>query len=243
MGDRPSLSIFFPCYNDAGTIGALVASADGIAREVTDDYEVIVIDDGSTDGSRTLLSRLRERFTRLKVILHDRNRGYGGALRSGFSCAGKDLVFYTDGDGQYDVGELPILLERLQDGVDVVNGYKVRRSDPWYRKAIGGAYLRLMRALFDVKVRDINCDFRLIRRETLDGVRLDYDSGAICVELVVKLERSGARFVEVPVAHYPRRYGKSQFFSLRRVIQTWQDVRRLRRRMMASDGGRPGGGV
>ena len=221
-----SLSIFFPCYNDAGTIGGLVAQADRVAREFTDDYEILVVDDGSTDGSRALLGRLRERIPGLKVVFHDRNRGYGGALQSGFRHATKELVFYTDGDGQYDVGELRKLLPALE-GADVVNGYKLARSDPWHRIAIGGIYRRLMRLLFRFRIRDVNCDFRLIRRRAMDRIALGHTSGVVCAELVVKLERAGARFVEVPVHHFPRTYGRSQFFSFGRVGRTAVDVVRL----------------
>ena len=109
-----SLSIFFPCYNDYGTIGTLVLSADKVARSYTDDYEIIVIDDGSTDGSRKLLKELKKRHDKLKVVFHDRNRGYGGTLKSGFANATKELVFYTDGDGQYDIAELAKFLPVMQ---------------------------------------------------------------------------------------------------------------------------------
>jgi len=122
-----SLTIFFPCYNDAGTIGSLVAAADTVAAEFTTDYEIIVVDDGSRDSSRELLAGLQPRYPKLRVVAHDGNRGYGAALRSGFAHATKDLVFYTDGDGQYDVFELRKLLPIVQDGVDVVNGYKTAR--------------------------------------------------------------------------------------------------------------------
>ena len=121
--ENHSLTIFFPCYNDAGTIGTLVAAADTVASEYTDDYELLVVDDGSTDNSRQLLAQLRKKYTRLRLVLHEQNQGYGAALRSGFTQATKALVFYTDGDGQYDVFELRKLLPVMQEGIDVVNGY------------------------------------------------------------------------------------------------------------------------
>lgn len=225
-----SLSIFFPCYNDAGTIGSLIAAADTVAAKYTADYEIIVIDDGSTDSSRELLRGLTNKFPKLRLVFHERNRGYGGALRSGFAHATKDLIFYTDGDGQYDVFELQKLLPIMQDGqggIDVVNGYKISRNDPSHRVVIGTVYLRLMRLLFNFHTRDVDCDFRLIHRRALDHIELTHDSGVICLELVKKLELAGFRFAEYPVHHYHRVYGKSQFFNIRRLIQTGVNILRL----------------
>jgi glycosyltransferase involved in cell wall biosynthesis len=223
---RPSLTIFFPCY-DAGTIGSLVTAADTVAAELADDYEIIVVDDGSTDTSRELLEGLRRRFARLRLVLHEANRGYGGALRSGFAHATKDLVFYTDGDGQYDVFELRKLLPIMQEGVDVVNGYKIARSDPPHRVVIGSVYGWLMRQLFQFHVRDIDCDFRVIRREVFDTITLRHSTGVICLELVKKLELAGYRFVDFPVHHYYRLHGRSQFFRFGRLVRTGMNILRL----------------
>ena len=228
MADKPlSLTCFFPCYNDAYTIGSLVAAADRVASEYTSDYEIIVIDDGSTDSSRELLTELQQKYDKLKLIFHEKNKGYGGALQSGFRGATKDLIFYTDGDGQYDVFELRKLLPVMQEGVDIVNGYKIDRSDPLHRIVIGKVYLNLMRILFHFKVRDVDCDFRLMRREIFDRIDLHHTSGVICIELVKKLELDGYRFVDFPVNHYHRVHGKSQFFNFRRLFRTGVNILRL----------------
>ena len=224
---KPSLTVFFPCYNDAGTIGSLVAAADTVASEFTDDYEIIVVDDASRDSSRELLAGLQPRFPRLRLVLHEKNRGYGGALRSGFAAATKDLVFYTDGDGQYDVLELRKLLPIVQDGIDVVNGYKIARSDPAHRVVIGVVYLRLMRLLFNFHVRDVDCDFRVIRRTVFDTITPHHDTGVICLELVKKIELAGFRFVDFPVHHYHRLHGRSQFFRVGRLVRTGVNILRL----------------
>ena len=221
------LTIFFPCYNDAATIGSLVAAADVVGSEYTDDYEIIVVDDGSVDTSRQLLQQLQLKYPRLRLVFHDRNRGYGAALRSGFSHALKDLVFYTDGDGQYDVFELRRLLPIMQDGVDVVNGYKIMRHDPVHRVVIGTLYFRFMRFLFNFHTRDVDCDFRLLRRRVFDTISLEHDSGVICVELVKKLELAGFRFAEYPVNHFHRLHGRSQFFRIGRLVDVALNVGRL----------------
>ncbi len=228
MEPRPeSLSVFFPCYNDAATIGSLVAAAHAVGTRSGREFEVIVVDDGSTDASRALLEALKERYPGLRTVYHERNRGYGGALRSGFAAATKDLVFYTDGDGQYDVLELEKLLPVMQEGVDVVNGYKIDRQDPWHRIVIGRLYLVLMRLLFGFAVRDVDCDFRLVRRSAVATVSLRHSSGVICLELVRKLELAGYRFVDYPVHHYHRVHGRSQFFNFRRLFATGVNILRL----------------
>ena len=216
----PSLSIFFPCCNDAGTIGSLVLLAFSVAESLTDDYEVIVVDDFSADRSRAILEELAARFPKLRLIFHDRNRGYGGAVKSGFAAAGKEFIFYTDGDRQYDVAELPLLAASMGEGVDVVNGYKVNRADPWFRRLVGFGYNLASRRLFGLKVRDVDCDYRLLRRAVLDQVKLESDTGVICVEMMKKIQDAGFRVVEVPVHHFPRLYGQSQFFTVPHVARS-----------------------
>ena len=228
----PSLSIAFPCFNDAGTIASMVTAADEVARELTDDHEIIVVDDNSTDASREILRALARKYDRLRLILHDRNRGYGAALKSAFGAATKDFIFYTDGDAQYDVFELRNLFQVLQSGIDVVNGYKIQRSDPWYRVVIGTVYCELMRLMFRFGVRDVDCDYRLIRRSALAAIELEHDSGVICLEMVKKLEIAGNRFVDFPVHHYYRTHGRSQFFNVRRLVRTGIDILRLWSKLM-----------
>jgi glycosyltransferase involved in cell wall biosynthesis len=235
----PSVSAFFPCYNDGGTIGRVVTLANKTLQEAVDDYEIIVVDDGSTDHSLTVLEELlRSRSVRLRLVRHRQNRGYGGALRTGFAEATKDWVFYTDGDAQYDVVELGKLLPLVDDGVDVLQGYKLKRQDPWHRLMIGAAYRKAACMLFSLRVRDVDCDFRLLRRSVLQKIELEHNSGVVCLELVRKLQDVGARFVEVPVHHYRRSYGRSQFFTARRIAEVLIDMARLWWRLVARRGAR-----
>ena len=228
--DTPFLSVsaFFPCFNDAGTIARLVILANETLREITNDYEIIVVDDGSTDHSVVALEELlKSGSVPLRLVRHPCNLGYGGALRTGFAEASKDWVFYTDGDAQYDVAELRKLLALVDDGIDVVQGYKLTRQDAWHRVLIGAVYRKVARIMFRLKIRDVDCDFRLIRRAVLQKISLERNSGIICLELVRKLQDAGARFIEAPVHHYRRTYGRSQFFTAPRIAEVILDMVRL----------------
>ena len=225
---KPSISAFFPAYNDGGTIASMVLSTLITLRELTDDYEVIVVNDGSRDYTPVILDELSQSYPgEVRIIHHPQNRGYGGALRSGFAAATKDWIFYTDGDAQYDPRELKDLVAALRDGVDVVNGYKIDRSDPIVRKIIGRIYHYTVKLLFGFKLRDVDCDFRLIRRDIFDTISLESAHGTICLELVKKMQDAGYRFVEVPVHHFHRAYGRSQFFNFSRLWRTARDLSKL----------------
>jgi len=223
-----SLSVFFPAYNDAPSLPSLVAKTFTVLKTSVEDYEVIVVNDGSSDETPAVLERLQVQYgPRLRVVTHERNRGYGGALRSGFAAARKDLVFYTDGDGQYDVGELTALLSRLGPYTGFVNGYKLERHDPWHRVWLGKIYNSFARFIFGVPIRDIDCDYRLIRRQLVEQISLQCTSGTVCVELVRKLEMTGWKSAEVGVHHYPRLHGRSQFFRIRSLLTTFFQLARL----------------
>ncbi|OGH18079.1 MAG: hypothetical protein A3F31_04040 [Candidatus Levybacteria bacterium RIFCSPHIGHO2_12_FULL_38_12] len=222
-----SLSLFFPVFNDARIIPVLVEKANKTAQEITDDYEIICINDGSTDTTYQVLNHLQENYSRLKIIHHKKNKGYGGALISGFENSTKEWIFYTDGDGQYDPNELTSLVNVLQNGVDVVNGYKLKREDSLIRKIVGNLNNFLVHAFFPIPISDIDCDFRLIRSSLMKKIELTFSSGTICTELILKLQKQGAGFTEVGVHHYKRKFGQSQFFSFIRVIQTIIDNTKL----------------
>jgi glycosyltransferase involved in cell wall biosynthesis len=222
------LSVFFPAYNDSGTIGSLVIRAVQVAGTLTSDFEVIVVNDGSRDATPLILDELAGQYpARVRIVHHPTNRGYGGALRTGFATATKELVFYTDGDAQYDPAEMAMLWERLTPEVDWVNGYKISRADPLHRIVIGRIYHHIVKVLFGLRVRDVDCDFRLLRRRIFDVVQLEKDSGVICLEMMKKFQDAGFRVAEVPVHHYHRSHGKSQFFNFRRIARTGIDVLKL----------------
>ncbi len=222
-----NLSIFFPVYNDWGTVGSMVALAIATAEQITDDYEIILVNDGSGESTVEVLNFIEKHFPQVRVVHHKKNRGYGGALRTGFAEARKDYLFYTDGDAQYDVRELKKLVSAMHDGIDVVNGYKIKRHDPWYRVVIGKFYHVVTKFAFGFTIRDVDCDFRLMRREIFDQVRLEHNSGVICVEMIKKIHDAGFRFAEVPVTHFFRASGKSTFFRFGRVFRVGIDLTKL----------------
>ena len=223
-----AISAMFPCYNDAITIGGLVDNVHRVLSPLVDEVEVIVVNDGSSDGSREVLDELTMTRPWLRVIHHPANRGYGGALISGFAAARFDWIFYTDGDAQYDAMEAAVLVPLATADVDIVQGYKVGRGDTLVRKVIGRVYHHVVKRLFSLPGRDTDCDFRLFRRQLILDHPLTSRSGVICVEMMRSFSQAGARFVEAPVHHYFRPSGKSQFFripaiahSARQLVGLW----------------------
>lgn len=220
---KPSVSIFYPCYNDWGSMGSMVLMTIQTAERLELDYDVTLVDDGSAPHTRQLLEEIAKRFPSINIVYHESNRGYGGALRTGFASATREWIFYTDGDAQYDVRELEVLLNKVGPEVDVVQGYKIERHDPLHRVVIGRIYHWLIRISFGLKLRDVDCDFRLMRRSIFDTIELTRDSGVICAEMMTKIQRAGFKVVEVPVHHFYRAHGKSQFFNYPRLVRVaWQ---------------------
>jgi glycosyltransferase involved in cell wall biosynthesis len=223
----PSISVFFPAYNDAGTIASMVLAALSTCEKLTDDYEVTVVENGSTDYTVEVCEDLARRYPRFRLLAHREPLGYGGALQVGFKAATKDLVFYTDGDAQYDPHELALLYAAMRPDVDIVQGYKIARHDPIFRIIIGRLYHWIVKIAFGLPIRDTDCDFRLIRKSALERFDLKSKTGTIPLELVKKLHESGAVFAEVPVHHYHRVYGRSQFFNFPRLWATGVNLLQL----------------
>ncbi len=222
-----SVTACFPCYNDAKTIATMVRDAKHALEPLVEELEIVVVDDGSSDGSPDVLKALTDEVPELVVVVHQRNRGYGGALISAFSTATKDWIFYTDGDAQYDAKESAGLVGAVTLTTDIVQGYKIGRGDPWYRKVIGRVYHHVVKVAFGLRVRDTDCDFRLFRRSLIEQSPLQSQTGVICVEMMRRFETAGARFVEVPVHHYTRPHGTSQFFRVPHIACAAVQLSRL----------------
>jgi len=221
---RESISVFFPVYNDARTIGKLVRDVRGVLQRRFNKWEIILVNDASEDDSAQVVDALARSDGHIRVVHHETNRGYGGALSSGFAHSTGQLVFYTDGDGQYDPRELERLLDHL-DHADIVNGFKVRRSDTFVRRIEGRFYHAVSRFLFQLSVRDVDCDFRLLRRHVVDDIMpLWCSGGTIGVEMLAKAREYGHHVATVPVNHYARPYGRSQFFRARRLARSVREM-------------------
>jgi glycosyltransferase involved in cell wall biosynthesis len=223
----PSLTIFYPCFNDGGTIATMIIRGMQVAEAVADDFEILVINDGSQDDSALVLEEMARLYPgRVRLIQESRPSGYGGVLRKGFASSTKEWIFYTDGDAQYDPRELTQLVAGLGPDVDMVNGYKIKRHDPLHRVWVGLAYQYFVKIAFALVIRDVDCDFRLLRRSIFDAIELESRSGTITFEMVKKIQDAGFKISEVPVHHYYRQYGTSQFFNVRRVLRTLLDLTR-----------------
>jgi glycosyltransferase involved in cell wall biosynthesis len=224
---QPSLSIFFPAYNEEGIIEQTVRKAVMAARGITQDFEVIVVDDGSADSTARLVEDITREEPNVRLVRHGVNRGYGAALRSGFASATKDLVFFSDADGQFHLDELPETLAQARSA-PVVAGYRIKRSDPWHRLFIARTYRLIVFAVFGLRVRDIDCAWKLFRREALEGLVLESNGAFISSELLIKLRRRGVPIREVGVHHYPRTTGVSKGATPKVILKTIRDIVRLR---------------
>ncbi|MEP7378738.1 MAG: glycosyltransferase family 2 protein [Chloroflexota bacterium] len=234
--DRPrvaALSFFFPAHNEAENIEALVTAALEVLPRLAAEFEIIAVDDGSKDATPRLADELAAKHTAVRVVHHEVNRGYGGALRSGFRAARYDLVCFLDGDRQFHVEDLGRLLERqaAADHPDVVVGFRIKRADPFVRLAYARSYRLALRIFFGLKVRDPDCACKLFRRAALEGIRVESEGGFLSGELLVKLLQRGRTIAEVGVPHYPRIAGKQTGANPKVVLRAVRDFWRLRLRL------------
>ncbi len=211
-----SLTIFFPFYNDAGTVAQSISDAYAYGDKLTDDLEVIALAGGaSKDDTWEQLEQAQKDHPGLRIVdKRDNWEGYA-VIKYGFAATTRDWIFYTDGDAQYHLDDLPRLVDtQLTTGVDVVNGYKTRRGDHIVRRVLGDGYRKMTRLIFNLPIHDLDCDFRLIRRSALNKCIFHSHDSSILLELVKELQRTGAVFKEIPVSHYRRTYGKSNYHAL-----------------------------
>jgi len=221
-----TLSFFFPAYNEEASVGAMIEDACRILPDLALEWEVIPVNDGSRDGTGAVMERFAAMDPHIRPAHHETNRGYGSALITGFRAARYDWIFFTDGDRQFALQELSLLLEK-KDEADLVLGYRRHRSDPVCRKINAFMWGALVSFLFGLKVRDLDCAFKLIKRQVLDGMELTASGAFISTELLVKAHRAGFRFAEVGVSHYPRVAGVPTGAQFRVILRAFQELFRL----------------
>jgi glycosyltransferase involved in cell wall biosynthesis len=229
---RRALSVFFPCYNEEGNVRRVVGEAMAFLPTVSDDFEVILVDDGSRDRTGQIADALAADDARIRVVHHETNRGYGGALQSGFRAATRELVFYTDGDGQFDITDLARLLPRI-DRYDIVSGYRRRRRDSRLRRLNAWLWGRLVQRVLGIRSRDVDSAFKLYRREIFDHIEMRSMGALIDAEILARAARRGYTFAEVPVRHRPRIAGRQSGANLRVIARAFRELWRLRKDILA----------
>jgi glycosyltransferase involved in cell wall biosynthesis len=230
MGRLKALSAFFPAYNEEANVERMVNGLRAILPQVAEDYEIIIVNDGSKDRTREIADRLVREDPKVRVVHHEKNQGYGAAVRSGINACKKDYLFFTDGDGQFDVSQLSKLTPYLADH-DGVIGFRLNRQDPWIRKLNARAWNRLVRLMLGLKVRDIDCAFKLFRRRIFDQIHLEYSGAMVSTEMLVKIRKRGHRLYEIGVLHSPRSAGKQTGANLRVILRAFKELFRFYRKM------------
>lgn len=223
----PSISAVLPAYNEerviADTVTSMVATLAGLA----DDYEIIVVNDGSRDATRQVVEALSAQNPRVRCVSHPTNRGYGAALGTGFAAATKDLVFMTDGDKQFDAREVANFLPHIKEA-DLVIGYRAPRQDPFMRRVNGWGWNLVVRLLFGYVARDVDCAFKLFRRTILDTVHVESTGATFSAEFLIKARRNGYSVKELRATHFPRRAGRATGARLSVILRAFRELIRLR---------------
>lgn len=235
-GRVPALSFFFPAHNEEANLEGLVAEALATLPALAERFEVVVVDDGSTDATPEIADDLARAHPEVRAVHHPRNLGYGAALRTGFASSSHPLIAFTDGDRQFRVADLGRLTARIAgpDRPDVVVGYRIRRADPVVRTVYAGLYRLANRIFFGLRVADVDCACKLFRREALEGIRVESGGAFFSAELLIKLLGAGRRVAEVGVPHYPRTAGSPTGARPQVVFRAMRDFWALRLRLWAS---------
>ncbi|MHC4655583.1 MAG: glycosyltransferase family 2 protein [Planctomycetota bacterium] len=228
-----SISVFFPCYNEQENVERTVQNALTILENLKADFEVIIVDDGSSDDTAQIADEITAANTRVKAVHHHTNLGYGAALKSGFKAATKELVFYTDGDGQFDINEMPPLLPMMAQ-FDIVSCFRLNRQDSLLRKLNGWAWTKLVCLLFGMKIRDIDCAFKLYKTKIFDNIELSSSGALIDAEILARAVRKGYSITQKGVHHYPRTAGAQTGANLSVILRAFKELFKLRRKIRQS---------
>jgi glycosyltransferase involved in cell wall biosynthesis len=216
----PSLSIFFPAHNEVDNIAALTKKTVQVVSQYVQEFEIIIVNDGSTDGTREMADELVQQYPQVRAVHHEQNQGYGGAVKTGLKSCTKEWVFFTDGDAQFDVAEITDLIQHTGE-YDAVVGYRMDRQDPFHRKIFAFCWGTLIRILFGFGYRDLDCAFKLFKRKYFEGVELKATGAVISVEFFSILKRNTAKVKQIGVHHYPRTAGHHSVGSSRVVLRAF----------------------
>jgi glycosyltransferase involved in cell wall biosynthesis len=225
-----SLSIVLPAYNEEANVETAVERVSAVAQTLGVDYEIILVNDGSADRTGEIGHELEQHVPNFRLVEHYPNRGYGGSLKAGFAAAAKDLIAFVPADNQFDFSEITRLLERL-DEADIVSGYRADRQDHFVRKLNAFGWNMVVRLLFGALCRDIDCGFKLFRREILDHVHIVSDGAMIDTELLAGARARGYRIADVPVTHLPRVAGEATGANLAVIVKAFRDLVQFRQRL------------
>ncbi|MBN2271638.1 MAG: glycosyltransferase family 2 protein [Sedimentisphaerales bacterium] len=228
-----SISVFFPCYNEEDNVGTTVAKAREVLDRLNADYELIIVDDGSSDDTARIADTIATEDPAVKVIHHPTNLGYGVALQSGIRAAHKNLVFYTDGDGQFDFAEMPPLLDLMRH-YDIVSCYRLDRQDSIVRRFNGWCWTKLVCLMFGLKIRDIDCAFKLYKREVFDNMELCSTGALIAAEILTRAVRKGCTITQTGVHHFPRTAGRQTGADLRVILRAFRELIKLRKKISSA---------
>jgi len=230
-GKKPvSISVFFPCYNEQDNVAATVTKAVDVLQKIDADYEIIVVNDGSKDNTKKIAEQLSHENARIKVVTHPTNLGYGAALQSGFKAAAKELVFYTDGDGQFDIKEMVPLLSLIKQ-YDIVSCYRIKRQDNVIRKLNAWCWTRLGCFLFNMKIRDVDCAFKLYKRQIFDNIKMSSTGALIDTEILARAIRKGYKITQTGVHHYPRTAGQQTGANIKVILRAFKELFKLHRQI------------
>jgi glycosyltransferase involved in cell wall biosynthesis len=230
--EMDSLSIVLPAYNEEENIAAAVRAVSQVAQTLGRDYEILVVNDGSKDNTGQIVRDLEPQVPGLRLVEHYPNRGYGGALKAGFAAATKDLIAFIPADNQFVFGEVDALLEKLRaENAQIVCGYRHDRQDPLIRRLNALGWNSVVRLLFGYLSRDIDCGFKLFRREVLARVHIESNGAMIDTEFLAGAKARGLRIAEVPVTHLPRTAGEPTGANLAVIVKAFRDLLRFRLRL------------
>lgn len=225
-----SISAALPAYNEEENVGPMIEALDPVLASITDDYEIVIVDDGSKDRTSERVLEMQQQYPKVRLVRHPVNQGFGAAVHTGFISASKEWVFYTDSDRQFVVEDIHRLLP-LTDRADIVAGYRSPRADPFLRKVFAFGWLSLCTLLFGYTVRDIDCAFKLFRRRILDDIHVDSRGATFSIEFLVRSKRAGYKIAEVPVRHLKRQAGSPTGAKMSVITRAFKELFRFRTRL------------